>query len=474
MIVGSQGVGKTLFLRRMFTHFASDESVESVPPVLEASELNTTEVVRFSQIFAKNTNSQHWSRIWMRALELSAAKHILYDSIRHGSSSREDIEGLRSITLALLPNADIHSAVDILAFLIGGISGRTDYTYIDTDPRWVSLRESLIRVAAGARELYLFIDAIDDNFRHAPAYWLQCQRGLFYAVMNLMRTQALDNKLHIVISIRDLVFSSILRSEHGARYMNDDTITTLRWNFESCAYFLRAKLDQLKPRYFQDPDNRTVQSFFGRMTIRNEMRRLDEPIEQYVIRHTRLSPRDVILIGNLIIEEAEELGCLPFELDDKAIRHAVARGARISSKGVLAQVANQIVTNSMPWSSSRHHFTEVYTQTDEYTADGLVRELMSVLYTIETEVFDSAALDLLDEEAQKRWGANAHLTDVLWQNRLLGTFERETPIFYEGAKDDETTVPDADWYILNPLLLDRLPRLVLKRGRVYFPGVRNV
>lgn len=409
----------------------------------------------------------------MRALELSASRHILRDSQRHGSSSAQDLASLRAISSTLLPNDDLNSAVDILAFLIGGISGRTDYTYIDTDPRWVSLREALIRVTAGARELYLFIDAIDDNFRHAPAYWLQCQRGLFYAVMNLMRTESLSNKLHVVISIRDLVLSSILRSEHGARYMNDEAITTLRWNFESCARFLQAKLEQLEPKYFVDPTNRSVASFFGRATIHNKMRELDEPIEQYVIRHTRLSPRDVILIGNLIIEEAEELDRLPRELNDQAIRHAVSRSARIASKGVLAQVANQVATNSMPWSSSRHHFTEVYTQADEYSADGLIRELMSVLYTIESEVFGREALDRLSEEAQTRWGPSAYLTDVLWQNRLLGVLDDGAPLFYEGAKDDETTLPDADFYILNPILLDRLPKLVLEPGRVYFPGAKN-
>ena len=118
--------------------------------------------------------------------------------------------------------------------------------YLD-DPLWDDLEDLLGNVVGQCKPIYFYLDALDEEFSHAPMYWLKCQEGLFYQVMRLLRDHKLGGRLHIVICIRDIIMSSVYRSEHAPRYYNEPHIRVLTWDRSSLLYLLQRKLQRLPP-----------------------------------------------------------------------------------------------------------------------------------------------------------------------------------------------------------------------------------
>lgn len=467
VIVGGQGTGKTVFLRRLHQHYLEEPSVNALPPVLETSELDTETVIRFSQLFPQTTNSEKWSAIWRRAIELAAAEALLVDAERaHGSVSDTQMDALEGAVIRLgFPR--VTDPVELAAYICRTVQGASAFeTQVQHNDDWTVLARGFEGVLGSSREQYLFIDAIDDNYHYAPAYWMACQRGLFYAVMQLMRRQATAHKLHAIITVRDLVMSSVYRSEHGARYATDAAIADLTWSWKAASEFLRSKVGALPRSLFRNPDaGDGLEEFMGRREIFNAARERNEPIEQYLLRHSRLCPRDLIVLGNDLVALADSHGILVADLTDEQIRQSVSSTSALFAHWNLAQAANQILTNIMPWNASRHDFARVYLSENEYSAETVVREICSVLMTCGAEVFPNTALDAAEQEAGRRFGSGSYFADVMWQNRVIGVVDdQDRPVFYRMWRGQLGQIPVSEKYVVNPLFIEKLPGLLLNDG----------
>src|SRR5215471_961057 len=90
-------------------------------------------------------------------------------------------------------------------------------------------------------------------------------------------------------------------------------------------------------------------------------------IEDYLLSHTRLSPRDIISLGNELSEEilrqkqAGREGVPP-----TALQQVVQRCAKRFGDSQLAQCANQISSDLMPKDAALHNYSEYYTRTQAY------------------------------------------------------------------------------------------------------------
>ena len=82
-----------------------------------------------------------------------------------------------------------------------------------------------------------------------PRETLSCL--LYTSSMRLLRNSRLGGRLHVLISIRDLVFFSVFQSEHASRYIGDSHVFVLDWGQSSARAFLEAKLRRL-PRDLTD------------------------------------------------------------------------------------------------------------------------------------------------------------------------------------------------------------------------------
>jgi hypothetical protein len=328
--------------------------------------------------------------------------------------------------------------------------------YLD-DPLWDDLEDLLGDVVGQCKPIYFYLDALDEEFSHAPMYWLKCQEGLFYQVMRLLRDHKLGGRLHIVICIRDIVMSSVYRSEHAPRYYNEPHIRVLTWDRSSLLYLLQRKLQRLPPsllmrRAASGPP--TIGDWLG---INGEWPGPDDdgPIEDYLLSHTRLIPRDIISLGNDLNEEVlrqKQAGSAG--LPPAALARVVQRCAKRFGDSQLAQCANQISSDLMPKNAALHDYSELFTSTQAYIS-GVQEDVRSFVRMIGVDRFSRADLGALQEMADLHFEKATDLASVLWQNGLLGYVDESGQRRFYSMGDIEQFhfPPEVGTYVLHPCLV---------------------
>ena len=383
VIVGKLGAGKTVYLRRLQDFQSHQDSVYATVP--QQSLPKTEVVVKACQWFSDSVLVEKWMQIWERAIMRALASHLLRrpelrqqlrddqaDEIEHGYTRLlDDFRRPRSIYSQVRDIINQRQTAHQLS------------TYLD-DPLWDDLEDLLGKVVGQCKPIYFYLDAVDEEFGHAPMYWLKCQEGLFYQVMRMLRDPRLGGRLHIVVCIRDIVMSSVYRSEHAPRYYNEPHIRVLTWDRGSLLYLLQQKLRRLPPSLLM----RRVTS--GPPTIRDWLGVNgqwsgpdgDETIEDYLLSHTRLIPRDIISLGNELNEEVLRQKQAGHEgLPPAALQAVVQRCAKRFGDSQLAQCANQISSDLMPENAALHDYSELFTSTQAYIS-GVQDDLRSFVRMI--------------------------------------------------------------------------------------------
>src|SRR5271154_1963363 len=244
VIVGKLGAGKTVYLRRLQDFQSHQDSVYADPP--QQSLPKTEVVVKACQWFSDQGLVEKWMQIWDRAIMRSPTWHLLSRPELRQQLREAQIDEIEGAYPRLLDNfrrpRSIYSEVRDI------INQRQTApqlsAYLD-DPLWDDLEDLLGEILGQCKPIYFYLDGVDEEFGHAPMYWLKCQEGLFYQVMRLLRDHKLGGRLHVVICIRDIVMSSVYRSEHAPRYYNEPHIRVLTWDRDSLLYLLQRKLARL-------------------------------------------------------------------------------------------------------------------------------------------------------------------------------------------------------------------------------------
>jgi hypothetical protein len=456
VIVGKLGAGKTVYLRRLQDFQAHQDSVYADVP--QQSLPKTEVVVKACQWFSDRVLVEKWMQIWERAIMRSLASHVLRRPELRQQLREEQAEELEHSYQRLLDEfrrpKSIYSQVrDIIN------QRQTAHqlsTYLD-DPLWDDLEDLLGEVIGQCKPVYFYLDALDEEFSHAPMYWLKCQEGLFYQVMRMLRDHRLGGRLHVVICIRDIVMSSVYRSEHAPRYYNEPHIRVLTWDRASLLYLLGQKLQRLPPSLLM----RRAAS--GPPTI-GDWLGVDDPrpgpdgdgtIEDYLLGHTRLIPRDIISLGNELSEEVLRQKQAGHDgLPPAALQAVVQRCAKRFGDSQLAQCANQISSDLMPAGAALHDYSELFTSTQAYIS-GVQEDVRSFVRMIGVDRFSHADLVALQEMADLHFEKATDLASVLWQNGLLGYVdETGRRRFYSmGDVEQFHFPPEVATYVLHPCLV---------------------
>ena len=181
-------------------------------------------------------------------------------------------------------------------------------------------------------------------------------------------------------------------------------------------------------------------------------------MEQYILRHTRLLPRDIIVLGNSLAEIKllkEQHGNLNVENE---IRKRVSRCAKKFGNELLQICANQIINNEMPGDAGKKEYSEVYTSINEYT-ESISSIIKEILYDMGKDKFTWEELKQIQEIAKNKIGTNSKILDVLWQNRGLGYIE-DSPNgkienFFIDEEFEEFLLPKKkEMYVLRSCLID--------------------
>jgi hypothetical protein len=456
VIVGKLGAGKTVYLRRLQDFQAHQDSVYADVP--QQSLPKTEVVVKACQWFSDRVLVEKWMQIWDRAIMRSLASHLLCRPELRQQLDDEQADELEQAYARLLD--DFRRPRSIYSQVRDIINQRnTAYqlsTYLD-DPAWDDLEDLLGEVVSRCKPIYFYLDALDEEFSHAPMYWLKCQEGLFYQVMRLLRDHKLGGRLHIVVCIRDIVMSSVYRSEHAPRYYNEPHIRVLTWDRSSLLYLLQRKLQRLPPsllmrRAASGPP--TIGDWLG---INGHWPGPDGDgsIEDYLLSHTRLIPRDIISLGNDLNEEVLRQKQAGQEgLPPAALARVVQRCAKRFGDSQLAQCANQISSDLMPKNAALHDYSELFTSTQAYIS-GVQEDVRSFVRLIGVDRFSRADLVALQEMADLHFEKATDLASVLWQNGLLGYVDESGRRRFYSIGDIEQFhfPPEVDTYVLHPCLV---------------------
>ena len=456
VIVGKLGAGKTVYLRRLQDFQSRQDSVYADVP--QQGLPKTEVVVKACQWFSDRVLVEKWMQIWERAIMRSLASHLLCRPELRQQLRDEQADEIEHAYARLLD--DFRRPRSIYSQVRDIINQRHTAhqlsAYLD-DPLWDDLEDLLGDVVGQCKPIYFYLDALDEEFSHAPMYWLKCQEGLFYQVMRLLRDHKLGGRLHIVICIRDIVMSSVYRSEHAPRYYNEPHIRVLTWDRGSLLYLLQRKLQRLEESLLMR------RSANGEVTIRDWLGiNGDWPgpdgsgtVEDYLLSHTRLIPRDIISLGNELSEEVlrqkhtGHKGLPPAALDD-----VVGRCAKRFGDSQLAQCANQVSSDMMPKDAARHNYSEVFTGTQAYIRD-VQEDIRRFVRLIGVDRFPQGDLDAMQDIANPHFGKATDLASVLWQNGMLGYInEAGQRRFYSlGDVEDFHFPPEVDTYVLHPCLV---------------------
>ena len=476
VLVGRLGAGKTVYLRRMQSFQSAQESVYADTP--QQSSPATEVIVRVCQWFPERLLTEKWMQVWHRAILRSLATHMLRNKDLRQYVDLSTAQHIQREYGSLIGEArQPRSIYSQLKTIINEVNTANHLTRYLDDDRWDDLEYELGELLKCTPPIFFYLDAVDEEFDHAPMYWLRCQKGLFYQTMRLLRDHRLGGRLHLVICIREIVMSSVYRSEHAPRYHDEPHICILNWDYKSLAYLLREKIRKLPNscRIINAGDEGSVENWLGSATIYNERRDIEEGLEDYLLRHTRLIPRDVVSLGNTLCQQIQHHRAASADpLPPATIRSAVSRTARRFGDSQLAQCANQIAADLMPRHAAVKGYSDTYIGSQEYTR-GIKDDLLTLIaVTLETDVFAASQMKALQTEADNLFGAPIHLPAVLWQNGLLGYDCKDGECFYSLTEMDQFDVPlDRDMYVLHPCLLDTVPGLRSDRRRPVRPYRRS-
>jgi Protein tyrosine and serine/threonine kinase len=456
VIVGKLGAGKTVYLRRLQDFQSHQDSVYADVP--QQSLPKTEVVVKACQWFSDRVLVEKWMQIWERAIMRSLASHLLRrpelrQQVRDDQASEIERSYARLLEDFGRPRTIYSQVRDIIN---QRHTAHQLSAYLD-DPLWDDLEDLLGEVIGQCKPIYFYLDGVDEEFSHAPMYWLKCQEGLFYQVMRLLRDHRLGGRLHVVVCIRDIVMSSVYRSEHAPRYYNEPHIRVLTWDRSSLVYLLQQKLRRLPPSLLMR------RPATGAATIRDWLGVNghwpgpdgDGTIEDYLLSHTRLIPRDIISLGNELNEEVLRQKQAGAEgLPPAVLQTVVQRCAKRFGDSQLAQCANQISSDLMPKNAALHNYSELFTSTQAYIS-GVQEEVRSFVRMIGIDRFPRADLGALQEMADAHFEKATDLASVLWQNGLLGYIdENGQRRFYSMGDVEEFHVPpDVATYVLHPCLV---------------------
>jgi len=456
VIVGKLGAGKTVYLRRLQDFQSHQDSVYADLP--QQSLPKTEVVVKACQWFSDRVLVEKWMQIWDRAIMRSLASHLLRRPGLRQQLRDEQADELEHSYARLLD--DFRRPRTIYSQVRDIINQRQTAhqlsAYLD-DPLWDDLEDLLGEVVGQCKPIYFYLDAVDEEFSHAPMYWLKCQEGLFYQVMRLLRDPRLGGRLHVVVCIRDIVMSSVYRSEHAPRYYNEPHIRVLTWDRGSLLYLLQQKLRRLPPSLLMRRPTTgppTIRDWLG---VNGQWPGPDgdAPIEDYLLSHTRLIPRDIISLGNELNEEVlrQKQAGRP-GLPPAALQAVVQRCAKRFGDSQLAQCANQVSSDLMPENAALHDYSELFTSTQAYIS-GVQEDLRSFVRMIGADRFSRADLEALQEVADLHFEQTTDLASVLWQNGLLGYVdEAGRRRFYSmGDIEEFHFPPDVGTFVLHPCLV---------------------
>jgi hypothetical protein len=457
VLVGRKGSGKTVYLRRLHATAADDnsnlaEEVQYEPP-------DTETILSFSRLFSEGESYlEWWAKLWKICILRSLASHVTAGRLSSHTDARtvgrvmEFAQGNRGRLLRQF--AAPISAYRQMDEIVNTYHNRNSIVEYLQSQYWADLETILAGILEKSPPIFWFLDALDEHFERSPRWWLKCQEGLFYQCVQFSRS-AQWNRLHLTVSLRDIVFASMMRSEHRSRFTGDSHIRLLNWKRDSIEEFFRMKLEVLEKGFFLGAFKlgRTIENWLGTEVVVNEKRQIVEPIGQYLLRHTRLLPRDVVIIGNRLCGLISRHQESPLNLEAEIRRH-VHEAASVFGREQFQICANEIVSAHMPRCGGAR-CQSAFVGNDDFTSS-VAAALQVFVRSIGTDRFPRSTVESLSSSAREKFDCDVF--SLMWRNGLIGYVDPsrdEKYVFYDHDSLNSFELPaQYNEYVFHPIVID--------------------
>ncbi len=223
--------------------------------------------------------------------------------------------------------------------------------------------------------------------------------------------------------------------EHSTRNYEEEHVRSLTWNRASIDELLKEKVRRLDSTFFADSGgSKRVQDWLGQQTLRNQERNIDEPIRDYILRHTRLLPRDIVTLGNVLCQERQRAKWFDY-MPDEAITRGVRFVARKFCSEQLAICASQIATD-LPATKENRSQNAKFMGIDEYQ-ETLAEKLRAFISGFKKDRFGVDVLRRQEDQARLMFPDHPDILSVLWLNGLLGYVDSSRKAGYVTFYSDE-------------------------------------
>lgn len=247
--------------------------------------------------------------------------------------------------------------------------------------------------------VHYIIDGLDELAWSDLTGWLDVQRGLFKCIFLLSAVGKTTQYLLTTISVRNYVFNRSTQDPHADR--TDAHLIKLNWDLGAATKFLNRRLFDTKDGEFAHSDRLTGENplagWLGFTTRKPTSRISDETVEQYLLRHTRLSPRNIIDALNTLAAAKNDALAAGVEFTPEDFSQVVSNMARDVAKRMLVTTSEEIVATIPGIEKTLAARQEDARVQGEYIINMVADELELAISMVESEVVDRGVFNSLLE-----------------------------------------------------------------------------
>ena len=438
IITGTKGFGKTLLLKAKRVGYQESGGVLCLPEnsLLDKPVGDKVFSAEMLELFGRSTDN--WRKVWLISVAVAVLKRLgLVESL-----------DVNPRLAALIADPSLQSVIDHFVNVLDFHRGDLFRSATDTDNRLVP------RLRTISRPVAIFIDSIDEYFnKHimslesrssdagetSPNVWHLSQMALVETAYQLRRV---SHHVKVFASVRKEAFSRLADSTPMAQQYRGSTID-ISYSATSLKEIFLNNIRREKDRNLVDPSALRadpIAAFLGITQVTHVYTGQQEPLFDYIHRHTLARPRDLMTIGQKLS------GIAPAERNEPVVKSAV----------------NQAATEI-----AREYLNEISPYVGAVRLDSLFSLLPSNILTRDEveRLFRAHNQAVLGDAATA--GAEQHVFCTLFKAGLLGyvgvdlvSSQRVQRFVMPGERtfDPDGVLPESTHYLVHPVLSEIISR----------------
>jgi hypothetical protein len=449
LLIGRPGVGKTCLLRRLERAVRAGRAPGAVDGIQTGAPHTSTVRVVEERIAQTGELVEAWEEIWVAALYRSLVSKLI-------TSGNEDLERDLRLRYSVLMGSVADCLTPVAVFsqideILGEHPGRASLEAYLRNDEWAVLSSGLAQALKNEPPWWILLDLSDVNMGQVPGAWLACQHGLLRAIARLRASEACG-QFKVVAATRDAHYTQF-RHASGTIGLREAALV-IDVDEHAAAVFCERKVDAIKGAELARPAAHGLLRLLGREVVINAERMCEESALDYVIRHTRSTPRDVVIACNeLAAALPDRRVARNVSLSSNRIRDVVGYCARIYGNEQLVLCAQQQAAHLAPADSVSEYFISATSS----PAGSLRTKLGAFIRTIGRDRFTTKVFERVSEIPGNDFPRD--VLDCLWQNGLVGVIDEKvgngkTTFFSLPHSSSDVRRPGS--YAFHPCLIDAL------------------